>query len=71
MKNILKVITILLLILTLTFFILSLQLRREVKVREEAVEQLIYSWSNYIDSVGVETTAYQDTIKRLRKELNK
>jgi hypothetical protein len=66
MKLISKAITVLLAILSFTFLILSMQLRRDVKVKEEAVELLIYSWSNYIDSIKIETAAYQDTIKSLR-----
>ncbi len=57
-------------LLTFFLFILSLQLRMDIKVKDKAVEHVLNSWSNYIDSMKVESKNYQDTIKSLRLEIN-
>jgi hypothetical protein len=49
----------------ISLIIFSVQLKKEIDFKEKAVEQLIYSWSNNIDSTRIEIKAYQDTINDL------
>lgn len=57
--------TAILFLTVISLIIFSVQLKKEIDFKEKAVEQLIYSWSNNIDSTRIEIKAYQDTINDL------
>lgn len=69
MKTFYKYSTIVLLFLTISLFIFSLQQRYEARIRNKEIEITLKAWSNYIDSVRIKTNMYKDTIKNLRQEL--
>jgi hypothetical protein len=71
MKVFFKILSAILFLIVLSLIIFSLQLKKEIDFKEKAVEHLIHSWSNYIDSTSIEIKAYQDTIKDLRINIEK
>ena len=68
MKKTNKVLNVVFIVLIFLLGIYILNLRKTIEYKQQAIDECLYAWSDFIDSTEIVIATYKDSINEFKKE---